>query len=322
MFSSGWKKFRDMGITAKQVRDRFGDTRQRHTKIQHQEYSNELPPMHAGEVTTVEEPRIYLARLRREVRRHPAVNHPLLTRVAHVPFTREDYKVFGLQHYALVGNFTTYMEWLLLRAPDSDAKQWIAKVLVDEYGERSDDKDHTELYREYLGSCGAEPGELYNTRLHRDVTGFIAEHLRIVREEPFLVGLGALGPGHEWAIPHMFPPICQGLRRAGFVERDMFYFDEHLVQDEDHGAWLEEALVDYADTYESQMQVWRGTMLSLRARLKFWSGVQDKIVRWRQPNNLHLRSQARESGHFEGGEMTLNEWQAKVLEAGLTESPA
>jgi hypothetical protein len=63
----------------------------------------------------------FLARLRADVLAHPAVNHPLLGRVAQVPFVREDYRVFGLQHYALVGCFTTYLELLLLSAPDSDA---------------------------------------------------------------------------------------------------------------------------------------------------------------------------------------------------------
>ena len=77
----------------------------------------------------------YLAKLRRDIERHPGVNHPLLGRVAQVPFTKEDYKIMCLQHYPLVGMFTTYLELLLLTAPDSDAKSWIAKVLVDEYGE-------------------------------------------------------------------------------------------------------------------------------------------------------------------------------------------
>src|SRR5579871_3211501 len=144
--------------------------------------------------------RDFLAALRREVESHTAVNHPLLCRVGQVPFTRQDYKVFGLQHYALVGNFTHYLEQLLLTAPDSQAKQWIAKVLVNEYGEGSDGKDHAELYRGFLACCGARPGEELETALHPAVTGFIEEHERICREEPFLVGLGALGPGHEWSI--------------------------------------------------------------------------------------------------------------------------
>lgn len=263
------------------------------------------------------DPRDFLKELRQAVESHMGVNHPMLGRVAHVPFTREDYLVMGLQHFPLVGTFTTYLELLLLRAPDSDAKQWIAKVLVDEYGEGSDDKDHAELYQEFLRACGASDEQMFSTLLHEDITGFIADHLHLCSEEPFLVGLGAVGPGHEWAIPKMFPQIVQGLRRAGFDEEEILYFTLHMEQDEDHGAWLEESLVDYATTEEAQALIHQGAMRSLAARTRFWSGVQDKIVRWRQPRNVHLRSEMRKGGDRQGREMTLNTWRSKISEHGL-----
>lgn len=257
-------------------------------------------------------PREFLAKLRAEVLGHPAVNHPLLGRVAHVPFVRQDYRILGLQHYPLVGCFTTYLELLLLAAPDSDAKQWIAKVLVDEYGEGSDGKDHAELYREFLRATGVAEHEELTIPLHVAVTGFIAEHLRICREEPFLVGLGALGPGHEWSIPKMFDPIIRGLRRARFSEDEIQYFTLHVEQDLDHGSWLEEALVLYAQTPKSQAQIHRGAMLSLAARVRFWSGVQDKIVRWRQPRNVHFRTPSRRESHNVATELTLAQWRSQM----------
>lgn len=260
----------------------------------------------------------FLAELRREVEAHEAVNHPLLARLAHVPFRREDYRVMGLQHYALVGTFTTYLEMLLLRAPSSEAKSWIAKVLVDEYGEGSEGKDHAELYREYLRAAGAAEGEEQRTPLHEAVTGFVAEHLRICREEPFLVGLGAIGPGHEWAIPRMFHQIIRGLRQAAFREEEIGYFTLHVLQDEDHGAWLEEALELYAADPEGQAQIERGTLLSLAARARFWSGVEDKVVRWRQPENVHLRTEDRSGAYREGGQLTLASWRARIRSEGLT----
>ncbi len=267
-----------------------------------------------------DDPRVFLARLRQEVRSHTAVNHPLLTRVAHVPFTREDFKVLGLQHYALVGMFTTYLERLLIIAPDSDAKQWLAKVLVDEYGEGSDGKDHTTLYREYLMHAGATVEDLQSTPLHADVTGFVREHLRICTKEPFLVGLGAVGPGHEWSIPHMFPLLVKGLSRAGFTDAEIDYFRLHMLQDEDHGAWLEEALAMYATGRDAQEKIRRGALLSLEARKKFWTGVQRKIVRWRQPANLHVRSQSSRRRYSESGEITLAEFRRELVGAKMLPS--
>ena len=260
----------------------------------------------------------FLANLRREVESHPAVNHMFLCRLAHVPFTKEDYLVASTQHYPLVGTFTRYLEELLLRAPSSDAKSWLAKVLVDEYGEGSDGKDHRTLYREYLVAAGLKGDEEMDMPLHPDVTGFITEHLRICREEPFLVGLGAVGPGHEWSIPKMFPPIIAGLRRAGFKEDEIRYFTLHSLQDVDHGRWLEEALVMFATTPQAQAEIRRGALLSLEARERFWSGVQDKVTRWRQPKNLHVRPQTKSFGLRRVEELTLREFRALDGGAGFT----
>lgn len=263
-----------------------------------------------------ETPTEFLAALRREVERHPAVNHPLLVRVAHVPFTREDYGVLARQHYALVGMFTQYLERLLLTAPDSRAKQWIAKVLVDEYGEGSDGKDHAELYREFVAAACGNLDALERTPLHCAVTDFVEAHLRICANEPFLVGLGAIGPGHEWSIPRMFGYILRGLARAGFGNDEILYFRLHVLQDQDHGRWLEEALALYADTPLARAQIRRGALLSLEARARFWSGVQRKIVRWRQPANLHARTQSSREAYDEGREIDLRAFRARL--AALT----
>ena len=133
----------------------------------------------------------WLAELRDEVGAHPGVNHLLLSRLRTGRYTKSDYKVFGLQHYPMVGTFTRYMELLLLRAPSSEQKLWLAKVLVDEYGEGSDGDDHAKLYLRYMRSMGVEEGEEETTPLCAAVWEFIGNHLRICSEEPFLVGLGA-----------------------------------------------------------------------------------------------------------------------------------
>jgi pyrroloquinoline-quinone synthase len=226
--------------------------------------------------------RTFLTGLRHEIATHPGVNHVFLSRCATNPFTRQDYKVMGMQHYPLVGLFTHYMERLLINAPDSDCKQWIAKVLVDEHGEGSEGEDHAQMYRHYLTSCGVAPGEEDRVPLDPRVVSFVRTHLELV-EEHFLVGLGALGPGHEWAIPKMFALVIEGLEAAGFSHKEIVYFKLHVVQDEDRGAWLEEALVDLIKDERDAERVWEGAMRSLEARRLFWDGVQSQVVQWRQP---------------------------------------
>lgn len=262
--------------------------------------------------------RRFLADLRIEIESHPGVNHLFLSRCATSPFSREDYRVFGENHYALVCVFTSYLERLLVRAPSSEAKLWLAKVLVDEYGEGSEGEDHATLYGHFLRSCGSSlPDYPDTTKVPGPAFEFIREHRRIVSEEPFLVGLGAVGPGHEWAIPKMFDSVIPGLKRAGFRPDEINYFTLHVAQDVDHGTWLEEALLTFGDTREAREQIRRGALLSLEARARFWSGVQRAVVRWRQPSAVRVDGASpRTIAH----EILLTAWDGsprlRALEAG------
>ena len=230
--------------------------------------------------------RAFLAALRVEVERHPAVNHLFLNRIATAPFSREDYRVLAENHYPLVCAFTSYLETLLVRAPASATKLWLAKVLVDEYGEGSRGEDHAALYAQFLTACGKPTSNEREVRIPGPAHAFIAEHRRIARVEPFLVGLGAVGPGHEWAIPKMFESITAGLRRAGFASDEIEYFTLHTAQDVDHGDWLEQALERLADSESARAEIRRGALASLEARARFWTGVQRAVVRYRQPRAI------------------------------------
>lgn len=230
--------------------------------------------------------RRFLTDLRVEIAHHPAVNHLFLNRLATAPFSDEDYRVFARNHFPLVCVFTHYLELLLLRAPDSEAKLWLARVLVDEYGEGSDGHDHATLYGAFLDATGGDARATRDLPVPRPAHRFIRTHQRLARTAPFLVGLGAVGPGHEWAIPEMFEAVIPGLRRAGLSEEAIGYFTLHVEQDGDHGAWLEEALVRYATTTEARAQIRRGALVSLEARQRFWDGVQSAVVRYRQPRSV------------------------------------
>ncbi len=222
--------------------------------------------------------RAFLAELRAEVAAHPAVGHSLLGRCKIDPRSRADFRCFSAQHYPLVTMFTRYLEALLVAAPSSEAKLWLAKVLVDEYGERSAGADHAAHYRVFMRACGWAAGEEERAALHEAVPAFIEDHLRLCTREPFLVGLGAVGPGHEWAIPSMFAELITGLERAGFAHADIEYFTMHTAQDVDHAAWLEEALARFATTAEAQEQIRRGCRLSLTARERLWWGISEMVL--------------------------------------------
>ena len=47
-----------------------------------------------------------------------------------------------------------------------------------------------------------------------------------------------------------------------------------------------EVLVELATTDEARAEVRRGAQLSLEARYRLWTGVERRIVAWRQPHSL------------------------------------
>ena len=236
------------------------------------------------------EPSDWLLEIKTQVEMHPAVNHLLLARLATGQYSALDYKVFSLQHFALVGQFTLYMELLLLGAPSSEHKLWLAKVLVDEYGEGSDGEDHATLYSHYLRNVGATDEEMYSTPLASAIWEFVGVHLRLCRSGSYAAGLGALGPGHEWAIPKMFHQIIPGLKKAGLGLKEREYFDLHTEQDIDHANWMTESLEKLGIEEEFRKEVLRGALISLGARFNFWTDLERCIVENRQPYSIETVS--------------------------------
>ncbi len=228
-----------------------------------------------------------MAALRLEIEAHPAVNHLFLNRCATSPFAREDYRVFGENHYPLVCVFTSYLERLLVRAPTSDAKLWLAKVLVDEYGEGSEGEDHATLYGHFLRSLRSTVPDEKHGKVPEPALAFV--HRAPTHRERGAVPRRArrgragarVGDPEDVPLGHPRPPA-----RGGFTEQEIAYFTLHVAQDVDHGRWLEEALTRFGSTHEARQQIRRGAMLSLEARGRFWSGVQRAVVRWRQPRAI------------------------------------
>jgi pyrroloquinoline quinone (PQQ) biosynthesis protein C len=234
-----------------------------------------LPPTERG-ATAPFAAAAALDRLDAAIASHRAVRHPLFDLLAERATTRA-FRVFALQHQALVGHFTRYLEHMLLQAPSSEEKLWIAKVLVDEYGEGSDGLDHATLYRRFALAVGATREQCDAEQLDPAVVQFVRSHAELCRNGSFLAALGAVGPGHEWSIPRMFPPIVRGLERLAVDPEPCSYFALHLEQDVEHGAWLREALERLVGTQADAAEVERGALLSLDLRAAVWDAIQQRI---------------------------------------------
>jgi pyrroloquinoline quinone (PQQ) biosynthesis protein C len=225
-------------------------------------------------------PSDFVRQLQREVAEHPAVCHPFLAKVASRPMSRRAWLAFGQHLHPHVHFFIPYMEFLLLNTFDMNAKVLMAKILLDEYGEFSGSVSHPELFRRFIVAAGGEGADrsLFETPLDPATVEMVETHVRLCRDDPFLVGLGAIGPAHELAITRMFPALVDGLRISGFSEEERRFFSLHVEHDEEHAGLLEIAITDLAQTEAHQAQVRYGLQVSLRARDALWSAMDRRMT--------------------------------------------
>src|SRR3990172_934921 len=168
------------------------------------------------------EPERFIQQLENEVRAHPAVQHPFLKKFSTEPLTLKQIQSFGLQHYQLVKVFVTYMTNLLPKFPDGEGNHFFGPIFNDEFGQWTIFRSHAALYRNFLKSLGLEEEAWGRVRLLPETTRFIEMHLALTRSKEFLMGLGAIGPGHEFSIPLMFRDLAAGLRRnTPLSEKDL-----------------------------------------------------------------------------------------------------
>jgi len=226
----------------------------------------------------------FIGALEAEILGHAAVRHPFLARFATESLSLAQLRAFGLQHYQLVKVFTTYMTNLLPNIPDRDAAELFRRVFDDEFGAVSGRpaaagqatifRSHVHLYRDFLTALGVRDEEWGRVRPLPETEAYIRAHLALTREADFRVGLGAVGPGHEFSIPTMFRSLVAGIRHNTELDaRQIEYFTLHIEEDVEHAEVFNALIVRHAGTEEGRSLIREGAMRSLKWRTLFWDGV-------------------------------------------------
>jgi hypothetical protein len=87
---------------------------------------------------------------------------------------------------------------LFRSVPDPEVREWIYRVLEDEYALlRSFDRSHSALYRKSLRTLGLTDEDWDRAEALPETQAFINHHIELTSLRHYLVGLGAVGPGHE-----------------------------------------------------------------------------------------------------------------------------
>jgi pyrroloquinoline quinone (PQQ) biosynthesis protein C len=216
----------------------------------------------------------YIQSLEKEISQHEAVQHPFLLRFASEKLTMTQIQTFGLQHYQLVRVFLNYMTNLLPKIPDLDAANLFRTVFEDEFGQHTIFRSHPALYRNFLKATGLQDEDWGRVPLLPETTSYIEDHLKLTRDAHFIVGLGIVGPGHEFSIPTMFGYIVRGLKQStALTDEQIEYFSCHIEQDIGHAKVFNQLLVRHVETEEGQAFLRDGAMKSLALRKRFWDGL-------------------------------------------------
>lgn len=222
------------------------------------------------------EPLAFLRSLEGEVAAHPAIHHPFLHRFSAERLTLEQIRAFGLQHYQLVRVFTTYMTQFVARLPKGGAP--LRGVFEDEFGQYTLFRSHVHLYRNFLKALGLQDEEWGGVALRSETRAFIQGHLSLTQEGDVCMALGAIGPGHEFAIPLMFEQLLAGLRRSTTLrESDLEYFSMHIEEDVDHAVAFNELISQVALGDRERALVRQGARASLGLRSLFWDGCSRAV---------------------------------------------
>jgi len=223
-------------------------------------------------------PSEFARELRETVETHPAVTHPFLRRFAAGGLRRWQIWGYASQHYHLVGFFPAYLEAIADRTPDAEVRRLLRAILEDEYMRReSFERSHPALYRRFLRAIGFGEGDWDRVPRLPATRAFVQIHLDMTWRS-WLEALGAVGPGHEWAIPLMFPHLVHGVERSlPLAPAALEYFQLHINLDVEHGQLLQESLLRWAATKENQDTIRRGAQRSLEARAAFWSALEEEL---------------------------------------------
>jgi pyrroloquinoline-quinone synthase len=223
-------------------------------------------------------PEAFVRGLRDEVQRHPATSHPFLRRFAKGGLAPWQIWGYASQHYRLVLLFTTYLEAIANRTPDEELRRCLREILEDEYMRpQSFERSHPALYRRFMRAVGFGEREWDSVPLLPTTLAFTALHIDMTLRS-WLEALGAVGPGHEWAIPRMFPYLVQGIERSVSIDAAALeYFRLHIDLDIEHGEVLERGLLRWATTEANREEIRRGVRRSLDARAAFWDALAEQL---------------------------------------------
>ena len=179
------------------------------------------------------------------------------------------------QYHYFCKHFVKVLEGLLYRTPldELEMRVELAKTLHSELGNGRSEQAHIRLLERFAEAIDLSPTALNRTNPIPEVRNYLSVLHRLFLEEDYLVALGA-ELAVEVTAAAEFRYFYPGLLRYGqFSVRDLAFFELHLDAEDDHSAWLMEAVRKTAKAPTDLARVARGARETADAWQAFWDGI-------------------------------------------------
>ncbi len=182
-------------------------------------------------------------------------------------------------HYHFVGPFAEYLAYVYARLPAhyTDAKDFI---LANMYEEEIGGDRHTDLLIRFAECCGTTAERVKNPdNMALSTLGLQSWCYAIAMREDPIVAIAGLVVGMESQVPSIYRRQTPTLRRVyGFTDREVEFFDLHIVSDEIHGERGFQIVLEHADTPALQQRCIRICQIGARMRLAYTNGLYNEYV--------------------------------------------
>ena len=206
------------------------------------------------------------------------LNHAFLNRIKDGWLNKKQLKYFVGQYGIYCRYFPRFLAAAAANIPDDPTRMAIVENLWEEHGEGVLAKSHRILYNNFAKAAGFTAKQLENVEALPTTEICIENLLDLCRNQHFLVGLGALGPGTEYFTNDEYRIIESGMKQYDFLSADdIEFWTVHISLDEHHYSDMVDAIKVWANTDENRQLIRKGAHKALALEYIFWEGLEDGL---------------------------------------------
>lgn len=207
-------------------------------------------------------------RLDRSIADDRLLDHPFYRAWTEGTLTSDDLRFYSAQYWRQVEAFPGYLEALVARLPDSEARRSVRENLADER-----DGDHPGLWLRFASAVGADAAEVTGTPAEAETLACIEAFESAARSRSPLYALGMIY-GYESQTPDVCETKITGLRNLYGVDGPgLDYFQLHGELDVEHAGELAAAIEELAEGEDDLRAAEEGALAGARAIRGLLDGV-------------------------------------------------